>query len=298
MFCNKCGKEIKAGNNFCENCGAKVVKVEINPVVNKSKKKSKKALIISLSIVLGAIVLFVGGFLLYQRISVNREIESFSNEVMNMEEAIDKLSLGDYKDEYEKLIKECDKIISSKDVDRIQYIKEEFTKLKKKINEANSAEEEEEEEVDYDEDIEEEIDDEDIDYYDDIEEEDSLSNIGRNDEIENLVRTFLVNFPSAVNEGDFSIISTYLYPDSNLYNQQKIMIPSWYEQGIKEEFISFNGSEITFSEDKMEGTIISEEVFEITDPSTGTRTESFTWKYNFKYNSELGTYQLTELSNP
>lgn len=75
-------------------------------------------------------------------------------------------------------------------------------------------------------------------------------------------------------------------------------IKSWYAQGIKEKFLGFTAKEVNFSEDNLEGSIISEEVFEITDPKKGTRTENFSWLYKFKYNTAIMGYQITEIAKP
>lgn len=64
MICKKCGKEIKEENNFCTNCGTKVVwedeidnKQDIN---NKDLKFSKKE---KIGIVF--IIIFVIAFMIY-----------------------------------------------------------------------------------------------------------------------------------------------------------------------------------------------------------------------------------------
>ena len=114
--------------------------------------------------------------------------------------------------------------------------------------------------------------------------------------VEDLIRGFLEHFPEAVNNNDFSAISYYLYPNSTLYNDQKAAIKSWYDQGIKEEFLGFTAKDISFSSDKLEGTVIDEEVFNITN-SKGTTSKTFRWEYKFKYNTDIENYQITEIGN-
>ncbi|MEW8994439.1 hypothetical protein [Clostridium sp.] len=124
------------------------------------------------------------------------------------------------------------------------------------------------------------------------------NSVANRDNAESLVRNYLSNFDRAVNTGDFNKIQYYIYPNSALYNEQKSLIKSWYDLGIKEKFLGFTAKEVTFSEDHLEGTLISEEVFEITDPKKGTRTENFSWLYKFKYNTAIRGYQITEILNP
>lgn len=114
--------------------------------------------------------------------------------------------------------------------------------------------------------------------------------------IESLIRGYLESFPEAVNNDDFNEISYYIYPNSSLYNEQKAAVDKWHKEGIKEEFLGFTAKDITFSSDKLEGTITDEEVFNITN-SKGTSSKTFTWKYKFKYNTDIQNYQITEICN-
>lgn len=116
------------------------------------------------------------------------------------------------------------------------------------------------------------------------------------DNIESLIRGYLETFPEAVNSDDFEKISYYIYPNSSLYNEQKEAISKWHKEGIREEFLGFTAKDITFSSDKLEGTITDEEVFNITN-SKGTSSKTFTWKYKFKYNTDIQNYQITEICN-
>lgn len=64
-FCEKCGNQIKNGDRFCEHCGAEVkslpmTSVNEKPTDIKSDKKSKKKLVVIISVVSAiAIVLAV-----------------------------------------------------------------------------------------------------------------------------------------------------------------------------------------------------------------------------------------------
>lgn len=64
-FCEKCGNQIKNGDRFCEHCGAEIkplpmTSVNEKPTDIKSDKKSKKKLVVIISVVSAiAIVLAV-----------------------------------------------------------------------------------------------------------------------------------------------------------------------------------------------------------------------------------------------
>lgn len=91
MKCKRCGKELKPGDKFCMNCGAKVEKAEIpaglkndqglkNIKQNTAAKKKSKIPVIAavLAVIVLAAAAAAGGLLLlpeYQRQKVVSEIE-------------------------------------------------------------------------------------------------------------------------------------------------------------------------------------------------------------------------------
>lgn len=68
MFCQKCGKEVKEGTKFCENCGTAVFgTVNQNSTINsvgsvannaKPKPKKKRGLIIGIAAIIFVVILF------------------------------------------------------------------------------------------------------------------------------------------------------------------------------------------------------------------------------------------------
>ena len=74
-FCEKCGNQIKNGDRFCEHCGAEIkplpmTSVNEKPTDIKSDKKSKKKLVVIISVVSAiAIVLAVCAIVLCRKSS-------------------------------------------------------------------------------------------------------------------------------------------------------------------------------------------------------------------------------------
>ena len=110
-----------------------------------------------------------------------------------------------------------------------------------------------------------------------------------------LPKNYLINLPVAIEQGDFSIVSQYLYADSELYNEQKKLIKLWKDQEIVEKFIDFVPKEVIISNNKINACVISEEKFEIESNSTE-RVKSFCWLYKLKYNKIKGNYQIVEIT--
>lgn len=110
----------------------------------------------------------------------------------------------------------------------------------------------------------------------------------------NLIYWYTYYFTEAVNSGDFEIIENYLYPGSSLYNEQKSYVATTYEKGIKEDIKSFNVTSYNISDDKMSGTVSTEEVYNIYQKdSTEPSTKTFHYTYTFMYNEEFSGYQLS-----
>ena len=80
-FCEKCGKEIKDGDRFCEHCGAEVKSLPMtlaneNPTSIKSDKKSKKKLVVIISVASAvAVVLAVCAIVFVPKIFGNNNAE-------------------------------------------------------------------------------------------------------------------------------------------------------------------------------------------------------------------------------
>ncbi len=61
----------------------------------------------------------------------------------------------------------------------------------------------------------------------------------KNAQVEKLIQSYEHNFVSAINAGDFSIVSSDLLMGSKIYNSQKKTIKSYFSRGIKERLISY-----------------------------------------------------------
>lgn len=92
MFCDKCGKEIKEGNTFCNNCGAGIIYNE--------KKSDKKTISISLNklviiIVIPLVLVVLFTFIILnnkKNTSINNNTNTTNNEIKMEEEILDATS--------------------------------------------------------------------------------------------------------------------------------------------------------------------------------------------------------------
>ncbi|AJA47119.1 hypothetical protein CPAST_c10190 [Clostridium pasteurianum DSM 525 = ATCC 6013] len=115
------------------------------------------------------------------------------------------------------------------------------------------------------------------------------------DQLRDLIHWYTNSFSNAVNYNNFSEVQPYIYPGSELYNEQQKYIPSTYNNGIKEYIMSYNVLSTQISDDNNSGTITTEEVYDITNASGKTSTKTFRYTYGFKYNENTGGYQLTSI---
>lgn len=117
------------------------------------------------------------------------------------------------------------------------------------------------------------------------------------DKVKNLVYWYTNAFTQAVNSNDISQIDSYVYPGSDLYNEQTNYIPSTYEKGIKEYLRNCNVVSVNVNDDNESGTVTTSEAYDIEDNSGNITTKSFNYKYAFKYNDGINSYQLTSIAN-
>lgn len=61
--------------------------------------------------------------------------------------------------------------------------------------------------------------------------------------------------------------------------------------------MSYNIISTQISDDNNSGTITTEEVYDITNASGKTSTKTFRYNYGFKYNENIGGYQLTSITD-
>lgn len=113
--------------------------------------------------------------------------------------------------------------------------------------------------------------------------------------VKSLLDSYLNKFASAVNSGNFNLLVDYLYPNSTLYTSQKTLVDKLYKENVKEEFVSSSYKDFKLDASTTTGTIVSTEVYKIKSGTGDYKTETFTWTYGFKYNTDTKTYQLTDL---
>ena len=107
----------------------------------------KKGVIISLIVVLLVVILFGGAYLFYSSLSKNKEIDEFSKYIEKAKITFDKLLLNDDEVKYEDLIEQCEKVISSKNNDKIEIMKKKLVDLQDSVEEKNEKVNDEEKKV-------------------------------------------------------------------------------------------------------------------------------------------------------
>jgi uncharacterized membrane protein YvbJ len=115
-------------------------------------------------------------------------------------------------------------------------------------------------------------------------------------QIHNLVYWYTYYFTRAVNTNNFMMLEDFLYPGSQIYDDQKSYIASTYSKGIKEEIKSFNVISYKLSEDNKSGTANTEEVYNIYDNGNSS-IKTFKYTYTFKYNEERNGYQMESIAS-
>ncbi|WP_368491065.1 zinc ribbon domain-containing protein [Clostridium sp. BJN0013] len=115
-------------------------------------------------------------------------------------------------------------------------------------------------------------------------------------QLHNLVDIYTNSFCHAVNYGYFSDVEPYLYPGSNLYNEQAKYILDTYNKGINEDIMSYNVISYSISDDNKSGTVTTEEVYKITKDGQSS-VKNFKYIYGFKYNENMGSYQLSSITS-
>jgi uncharacterized membrane protein YvbJ len=114
--------------------------------------------------------------------------------------------------------------------------------------------------------------------------------------LKDLMNNYSYYFCEAVNMNNFSMLEPYLYPKSKLYNEQLSYIPTTYNSGLKEYVTSLNILSYKLNADNKSGTITTQETYNIDKKGTPS-VKTFKYTYTFKYNEEVGRYQIDSISD-
>ncbi|WP_392486698.1 zinc ribbon domain-containing protein [Haloimpatiens sp. FM7315] len=109
-----------------------------------------------------------------------------------------------------------------------------------------------------------------------------------------LIDNYTYAFAEAINYNDFSLVEPYIYPGSTLYKGQSKLVPTLSEKGIIETCINSKVLDYTCNDDKTEGTIKETEEYSITEKED-TKNKIYNYIYYYKFNPNMGTYQLTDV---
>lgn len=115
-------------------------------------------------------------------------------------------------------------------------------------------------------------------------------------QLQSLLSNYTYYFAAAVNTNDTSLITPYVYPDSDIYKEQQSYIPSTYKANINEDIVNCNITAYNISDDNKSGTITTSETYNITKGGQSSN-KTFNYIYSFKYNDSTATYQLASIKS-
>ena len=127
MFCEQCGQKNSEEGVFCTGCGAKLSgNKEVAGKKPKEAQKPKKFIVVVISLILVLAISSVGAtfFVVQQKAKREQlELETITSFAMELEEhkaAFGQYILDDELEQYEKLIRQSEDIISNKEIDEIE----------------------------------------------------------------------------------------------------------------------------------------------------------------------------------
>ena len=109
--------------------------------------------------------------------------------------------------------------------------------------------------------------------------------------VEDLITDYENNLVAAINGNDFSKVEFELYPDSELYNDQKVLVERLNEKGVKERLVDFYLAGFSYDGDNR--VIEVEEEIEIQYSDGEKVVKDFNWIYTAKKNGNK--YQLSKI---
>ncbi|MGL5647211.1 MAG: TcaA NTF2-like domain-containing protein [Clostridium sp.] len=111
--------------------------------------------------------------------------------------------------------------------------------------------------------------------------------------VEIVMEEYIKRMEDAINYNDFSAIKNYLYPGSQIYNEQIRFIKNTYESGIREQYVAHFIDDINFNDEKKEWTVKVNETFDIHEEDGETKRKIFNNEYKLKVNEDLEKLQIT-----
>ncbi len=122
-------------------------------------------------------------------------------------------------------------------------------------------------------------------------EEDNFKN-----DLYSLLSNYSNDFAYAVNNDNFSYVSSYLEENSPIYQKQAKVIPEIYSKDIRESFESTEILNYTFNKDTNTGTVTCNEIYSIAKGYNVPKREQFKNTYTFKkaYDGSLVLYDIKD----
>lgn len=126
---------------------------------------------------------------------------------------------------------------------------------------------------------------------DEPEEENTANEDAANEDVSNVVNDFVSNLAPAINNNDFSLISSYIDPNSAFYDEQASYVSDTHDRGITETLENVSINSVNKSGDRAK--VSTSELFTIYDNGTD-RTSTYEAVYDLK--KVGGNYLITGMT--
>lgn len=97
---------------------------------------NKRKMIIIITVII-ALIITLGGIVVYKNINDTKKLQGFKEYVEGYKKEMSNYIIDQHKNKYEELVATSEKVVESKDVKSSESLKEELTKLKEEIVQAN-----------------------------------------------------------------------------------------------------------------------------------------------------------------
>ncbi|WP_462410831.1 zinc ribbon domain-containing protein [Neobacillus sp. Marseille-QA0830] len=111
-------------------------------------------------------------------------------------------------------------------------------------------------------------------------------------DITDLMSDYLHGLINAINDNEFSEVSSYLYPDSQLYKDQQALVKSLNDKKITEDLLDFKVTD--YSGEGGQGYITTDEKIKINYADGTSETKEYHWYYSAETYSD-GNFRLTNI---
>ncbi|MGL4849419.1 MAG: TcaA NTF2-like domain-containing protein [Clostridium sp.] len=130
--------------------------------------------------------------------------------------------------------------------------------------------------------------------YIEVEPEKVINHLEYTNSVGDVMEAYIKGMADAVNYNNFDVIKDYLYPGSQIYNEQIRFVKNTYESEIREYYVAHFVDDINFDDEKKEWTVRVNETFDI-EQNGETKRKIFKNEYKLKVNEDLEKLQIVHI---